>query len=538
MSDSAVRVGHPRRWVILALVLAAECMDLLDGTIVNVAAPTIRTSLHASASALQWVIGGYALAFAAGLLAGGRLGDIYGRKRLFVIGAIGFVAASTACAFAASPDVLIAWRLAQGTAAALLIPQGLGIIRAVFAPAEQGSALALFGPVIGLSAVLGPIIGGALIAADAFGSTWRLIFFVNLPLGLIAAIGAARLMPESRAPRRPDFDLVGAAIAALGMGLLIYPLIRGREAGWPAWTYLMVTGSIGSFGLLVASGRRVRRNGRDPLIEAGIFRHRAYTAGLASITVFFAGMIGMLLVLTLFLQFGEHFSAIHAGVTLAPFAVGSASGATLAATVLAPRLGRPVLQVAAVILAGGFWWLHEVIAAHGLGTTSVALIAPQLLTGAGIGMLISPLFDFILAAVTDDEVGSASGVLNAVQQLAGALGVAGIGTIFFTTLAHHGFVTAINRCLVVELATTPVLPVLTWILPRRARDGEAVDGQAGELAPRHETLAEVAASGELGAEVLVSRQPVVDCRMRVTGDRICVTGDRTSYASVEARVQP
>ena len=468
------RVSHPRRWAILALVLAAECMDLLDGTIVNVAAPTIRKDLHASAAALQWVIGGYALAFAVGLLAGARLGDIYGRKRLFVIGAIGFVVTSMACASAVSSEMLIACRLAQGTAAALLIPQGLGIIREVFAPDEQASALGLFGPVIGLSAVLGPILGGALIAANAFGSTWRLIFFVNLPLGLIAVIGAVRLMPESRPARRPGLDRVGTALAALGMALLIYPLIQGREAGWPAWTYLMVAASVASFALLVVWSRRVRRHGGDPLVEAGIFCHRAYSAGLASIIVFFAGMIGMLLVLTLFLQFGEHFSAIHAGVTLAPFAVGSATGATLAAAVLAPRFGRIVLQLAAVILAGGFWWLHEVIAAHGLRTTSLELVAPQLVTGAGIGMLISPLFDFILASVTDDEVGSASGVLNAVQQLAGAVGVAAIGTLFFSTLTHHGFVAAVNHCLVVELATTPVLLVLTRMLPARAREPEAL----------------------------------------------------------------
>jgi MFS family permease len=406
-----------------------------------------------------------------------------------VIGATSFVATSTACAFAVSPEMLIACRLAQGAAAALLIPQGLGIIRDIFAPAERGSALALFGPVIGLSAVLGPIIGGALIAANAFGSTWRLIFFINLPLGLIAAIGAARLMPESHAPRRPDLDLVGTALTAVGMGLLIYPLIQGREAGWPAWTYLMVAGSVAAFGLMVAWSRRVRRNGRDPLIEASIFRHRAYTAGLASIVVFFAGMIGMLLVLTLFLQFGEHFSAIHAGITLAPFAIGSATGATLAAAVLVPRFGRTVLQIAAIILAAGFWWLHQVIAAHGLDTTSLSLVAPQLLTGAGIGMLISPLFDFILASVTDDEVGSASGVLNAVQQLAGAVGVAGVGTIFFTTLTHHGFVTAINHCLVVELATTPVLLILTRMLPPRAHETEAVDGQPSGITPRRETVA-------------------------------------------------
>jgi MFS family permease len=263
--------------------------------------------------------------------------------------------------------------------------------------------------VIGLSAVLGPIAGGALIAANAFGSGWRLIFFVNLPLGLIAAIGAARLMPESRSPKPPSLDIVGTLFAALGMGLLIYPLIQGREADWPAWTYLMIAASAASFALLAVWLRRERQRGHDPLIEASIFKHRAYTAGLATIVVFFAGMIGTLLVLTLFLQLGQHFSAIHAGVTLAPFAVGSAIGATLAGALLVPRFGRLVLQFACLILAAGVLWLRHTILAHGLHADSLLLVAPQLVVGIGMGMMISPLFDFTLASVTDTEVGSASG---------------------------------------------------------------------------------------------------------------------------------
>jgi EmrB/QacA subfamily drug resistance transporter len=465
-------MNHPRRWAILALVLAAECMDLLDGTIVNVAAPTIRTQLHASASGLQWVIGGYGLAFAIGLITGARLGDIYGRKRVFVLGALGFVAASTACGFAVNSEMLIVCRLAQGTAAALLIPQGLGIIRSVFASEDLGSAFGFFGPVIGLSSMLGPIIGGALIDANVFGSSWRLIFFVNLPVGLLAALGAVRLMPESTAPRPPRLDLVGTLLAAVAMGLLIYPLIQGQSQGWPLWTYAMIAGSVVTFGLLVTWTRYAQKSGCDPLVVASVFCHRAYVAGLGSIIVFFAGMIGTLLILTLYVQFGEHFTPIHAGVTLAPFALGSAGGAVLAATVLVPRFGRTVLQVGAVIIAGGIWWLRDVIAAHGLSTTSWALAPPQIVLGVGIGMLISPLFGFILASVTDDEVGSASGVVNACQQLAGAVGVAVLGTIFFATLGHAGFVAAVNRCLLIELCTLPALVVLTGLLPRQAREDE------------------------------------------------------------------
>jgi EmrB/QacA subfamily drug resistance transporter len=320
-------VNHPKRWAILALVLAAESMDLLDGTIVNVAAPTIRNSLHTSASGLQWIVSGYALAFAVGLIAGGRLGDIYGRKRLFVIGALGFVAASTACGFATSESMLIACRLAQGTAAAMLIPQGLGIIHGVFAPKDQASALTIFGPVIGVSAMLGPILGGTLINVDLLGSGCRLVFFVNLPLGLAAALGAAILMPECYPVLRPRLDLLGAALVAVGMGLLVYPLIQGQAAGWPAWSFIMFAASAASFTAFVLWIHRMQHSDRDPLVEPSIFGRRAYVAGLGSVIVFFAGMIGTLLVMTLFLQFGERFTPVHAGLTVAPLALGSAIGA-------------------------------------------------------------------------------------------------------------------------------------------------------------------------------------------------------------------
>jgi len=484
LSASYPRVGHPRRWAVLALVLAAECMDLLDGTIVNVAAPAIRTELHASTAALQWIISGYALAFAIGLITGARLGDRYGRKRLFVMGSVGFAVTSLAAALAVSPAMLIGCRLAQGAAAALLIPQGLGIIREVFAPAELGRAFAVFGPVIGLSAVLGPIIGGTLVSLDAFGTGWRLIFLVNPPLAIAAAIGAARIMPESRAPRASRPDGLGTVLCAAAMGLLIYPLIQGREAGWPIWTYLMMAASVLAAGLLAAWSRRQGLRGHGTLIETSVFRHRGYSAGLASVVVFFAGMAGTLLTLTVYLQFGEHFSAVHAGLTLAPFAAGSAVGAVLAATVVVPRLGRGALQVAAVLIAAGAWWLRAIIAAHGLATSSAELIPAQLILGAGIGMLISPLFDFILASVKDHEVGSASGVLNATQQLASAIGVAAIGTVFFSTLSHAGFAAAISRSLEIQLGIAAALFVLALALPRRPRDDQAAPAEpAAETEP-------------------------------------------------------
>src|SRR5580698_9273051 len=199
---------------------------------------------------------------------------------LVLAGSAGFAAASLAAALSVSPAMLIGSRLAQGAAAALLIPQGLGIIRDVFAPAERGRAFAFFGPVLGLSAVLGPIIGGALVSLNSFGTGWRLIFLVNLPLAVATAIGAARIMPESRAARAPRPDGLGTLLGAAAMGLLIYPLIQGREAGWPAWTYLMMAASVLTAGLLAAWSRRRGLRGQGTLIETSVFRHRGYSAGL------------------------------------------------------------------------------------------------------------------------------------------------------------------------------------------------------------------------------------------------------------------
>src|SRR4051794_29114217 len=281
--------AHPRRWAILVLVLLVECMDLLDGTIVNVAAPSIRADLGSTLSALQWIAGGYALTFAVGLVTGGRLGDIFGRKRLFLAGVAGFMTASLLCGVAPSTESLIAFRLLQGACAALMIPQGFGIIRAAFGPDEIGKAFALFGPVIGLSAVFGPVLGGVLVD----GPGWRWIFFVNLPLAAAALVAGTRLLPESRAEDPPTLDLPGAALITTAAGLLVYPLIKGREAGWPAWTFVSMAASVAVLAAFVLVERRRERAGVSPLVTMSLFGKRAFSAGLACALVFFAGMIGL-----------------------------------------------------------------------------------------------------------------------------------------------------------------------------------------------------------------------------------------------------
>jgi EmrB/QacA subfamily drug resistance transporter len=478
-------VAHPRRWLILFVILAAECMDLLDGTIVNVAAPTIHHDLGTSSTALQWIIGGYPLAIAVGLITGGRLGDLFGRRRLFVIGAAGFTLASVLCGLAPSTGALIGARLLQGAAGALMLPQGLGIIRDVFPGDELPKAFGVFGPVMGSAALLGPIVGGGLIGLDLFTSGWRMVFFINLPLGIAAVIGAVRLVPESRSEKAARLDVGGVALVSTAAILLVYPLIQGRELGWPVWTYVSMAASVAAFGLFWLHLARRVKAGADPLVTPTVFTHRGYSGGLLVLTLFFAGMIGSSLALTLFLQIGQGYSAIHAGLTFIPLSLGVAIAAPLSAGLLMPRVGGrlPIQAGGAVSLAG-----YGLLIATVDGTTHVSswnILPGLVLVGLGMGLFIAPLFDTILAAVTDRETGSASGVLNALQQLAGAIGVAVLGTVFFSAVAHAGFQSALERTLWWQIGLTVAMLAATTLLPKWAREPQdaviavAVDPPAG-----------------------------------------------------------
>jgi EmrB/QacA subfamily drug resistance transporter len=475
-------IPNPRRWLILWVVLAAECMDLMDGTIVNTAAPSIRGELHTSLAALQWIVGGYALALAVGLVVGGRLGDRFGRRRLFLIGAAGFTVSSVLAGLAPNTGALVAFRLAQGLAAALMLPQGFGLIREAFG-AEMGKAFAVFGPVMGSAAILGPIVGGGLVDLDVAGVGWRSIFFVNLPLGAAALYGAAKVVPESRAPQPPRLDLVGAFLVSIAGVLAVYPLIQGREHGWPAWSYGMMAASVALLGVFAVHIRRRDRAGRDPIVTPSVFSKRGYTGGLLVLVAFFSGMIGMFLTLMLYLQAGHGFGPAHAGLTLVPFSLGTAIASGVSGGYLGPKIGRACLQLGIGVGLGGVIWLISTV--HGAGAhVTLWDLAPSLFTiGVGFGLLIVPLFDVILAAVDHHEAGSASGVLNALQQLASAMGVAVIGTVFFSEIAHGGFGHALETSLWVQAALLVAALVFTPLLPRKAR-AEEWGGDEAAAAPQ------------------------------------------------------
>ncbi len=474
-------IFYRHRWLILAVVLAAECMDLIDSTVVNVAAPQIARQFHASSTSLQWIVGGYPLAIAVGLITGGRLGDLIGRKRMFLMGAAGFVLASTLCGLAPDTTVLIAARLIQGGFAALMLPQGFGILREVFPPDERQQAFAIFGPVIGFSAVLGPIIGGSLIDWNLFGSGWRLVFLVNVPLGIAAIIGAARLLPPSLPDRGTRLDLTGTALVSGFAVLVVYPLIQGRVYGWPWWTYTMIAAGIALLLGFAAHQRRRDAAGQAPLVTPSVFGHRGYSAGLVFAMLFFSGMGGALLCATLFLQIGQGFTPIHAAICTVPLSVGLVIGAGLSGGVLGPKFGRRTLQAGLAVSVLG--WVLLAVALRGHSTIGFLDLMPGLLvTGVGLGLVVAPMFDIILASVTDAETGSASGVLNAGQQLANSIGVAVLGTIFFDAITSGDFHLGLRRVLIVQIGTTLALLALSPLLPRFAREPKAPSKAELELA--------------------------------------------------------
>jgi EmrB/QacA subfamily drug resistance transporter len=429
--------SHRWRWQALFVILAAEVMDLVDSTIVNVGAPSIRNDIGGSYTEIQWLAAGYTLAFAVGLMTGGRLGDVFGRKRMFLLGSIGFLAASLLCSLAQDAPQLIAARVLQGLAGAILLPQGLGMMRSMFAdPVERAKAFTTFGPVMGLSAVFGPIIAGGLIDLDLFGTEWRSLFWINVPLGLFAILGGIKFLPTEEHHERVKLDMIGVAIAGTAMFALVFPLVEGRELDWPLWTFLMAAASIPLFGWFAWHQLRLERAGRAPLVMPSLFRERAFNGGMVFMSSFFAAMAGLMLCFGLFVQIGLGYSPLRAGLTMVPMSVGVAIGASLSGT-LANKVGRIFLHLGTTLMATGSLAIAFTLVITGSDIASWQFVPSLLLTGIGCGLVFAPFFGIVLAGVRDNEMGSASGSLNAVQQFGGALGVAVVATLFFSLVGSQ-----------------------------------------------------------------------------------------------------
>ncbi len=469
----------PRVWAGFAVVLAAMILNILDSTIVNVAAPAIQRDLRLSDSALEWIAASYTLSLAVGLMTGARLGDMFGRRRILLVGLTGFVLASVTCSCAWSPGALIAARVAQGLAAALMMPQCFGLIRDLFPPARMGTAFAALGPVIGLSTVLGPVVAGLLVRADLLGTGWRALFLINVPVGVFALALGARVLPSAR-PRRAglQLDAVGTCLMAVVAFLIVFPLVDGRTLGWPGWIFGVLAAAVPVLAAFVVHQRRRLAAGRSPLVEYSVLRKRSYLSGVAFVLVFFATIVGFSLTVGLFLQLGLGWSPLRSALYLAALAVGAFLGSGVGAWA-ATAVGRPILHVGLTLMGAGIVLLYLSLRGSG-GDVGFGELAPGLAVfGTGMGMIFVPLFSIVIGDIEDHEVGSASGLLESVQQLGASLGVATLATLFFSRFALQDGgpraavaagrqLTAVEDTLLATLVLIGVGLVLACFLPRRA----------------------------------------------------------------------
>lgn len=427
--------ADPRRWVALFVLLLASFMNLIDVTIVNVALPILEKNLGASPSQIEWVVAGFVLSFALGLLPFGRLGDIVGRTRMFLIGVGAFTAASALCGLAPSIEWLIVARVLQGLAGAAMTPQVLAIAQVTFPPEEKGQAFSLFGLSAGLAAVSGPILGGLLIGADLWGLDWRPIFLVNVPVGIAAVVAGWFLIP--RTPGHPDLrnDFVGIALFAAASVALVFPLIEGRAYGWPLWCFALMGGALVLTAMFVLWERRLARLGQPQLLNFSLISNPNYLLGLLVTTVFASGVPAMFMIISLTLQSGFGLTPLQSGLVNTPFSVG-----VLLVSLFIGRLGQRYLRarlgLGAAILMVGIGWVDFVI--RGLGDTvnQLHFLPPLFLAGLGLGLAFSGLFQTVLSSVPSRDAGAGSGALQAFQQFGGAVGVALVGEIFFTALGQ------------------------------------------------------------------------------------------------------
>jgi EmrB/QacA subfamily drug resistance transporter len=448
----AAGIAAARRRLPLLVMLSGTLLVVLDFFIVNVALPAIQQDLHASSSALQWIVAGYGLATAAGLITGGRLGDLFGRPRAFKAGLLLFTLASVACGFAPDAATLVAARIAQGAAGAILQPQVLAMMSITYAGAARARAFAAYGLTLGLGATLGQLLGGALLVADWGGLGWRSCFLINLPFGLAALALAPRALAGIADTRtKSRIDVVGVLLAAGVAVAVVWPLVEGRAAGWPAWTFLVLAGAFVLLGVLLQQQAARERSGRDPLLPSSLLADRRFRAGLATGLVFYAGNASLYFVLALHLQQTLRLSPLQSGVVFSALALGFFL-TSMAAPQLAKRFGGAPIARGALLLACAH--LLQWVNAQGLPAGFLTLGVPLLLLqGAGLGMVMAPLSSAVLARVAPQHSGVASGLLATVQHAGNALGVALVGALYFRSTDHGDFAASLAYLAVTALLT-------------------------------------------------------------------------------------
>jgi EmrB/QacA subfamily drug resistance transporter len=457
-----------RNGLVLAVVLVGTFMAILDVAIVNVAIPSIRKDLHASYGGVELVISAYTLTYACLLVTGGRLGDLFGRRRMFIAGLLAFSASSALCGAAPNLSVLIAARALQGVGGALMYPQVLAIIQVTFDGQERARALGIFGSVVGIAAIAGQLVGGALLALNVFGLTWRPVFLVNVPLGILAAVAALLVLPGERPESHTRLDFGGVGLIGVALLLLAVPLLEGRDHGWPAWMLICLVLSLPALAVFLAYERRMEARGGSPLVPLRLFRNPGFAGGIPIAMLFMASYASFLLILAVYLQAGLGFSPLHSGAVYTPAAVGFFI-TSLGAPKLVPLLGRHVLSVGYVIAALGLLATAATAAAAGSSLVGWELAPTLFIAGLGQGLGMSPLVGTIIAGLEPAEAGAGAGVVTTTLQTGNVLGVALGGLLFFTILGsgHPGapFANAFADTLPVCAALLLVAATLVHRLP-------------------------------------------------------------------------
>ncbi|MFD6875700.1 MULTISPECIES: MFS transporter [unclassified Streptomyces] len=437
MSTDTHTTGHPRptgagraATITLVVVLIAELMNALDGSIVHTALPSIQADTGATSAAVQWIPAAYTLTFALALITGGRLGDLFGRRRVFISGTTVFTLASLLCGIATSPELLVAARALQGAGAAAMVPQVMAVIAVTFQGESQAKAFGMYGMIMSLGGIMGPVLGAVLTAADIAGLGWRAIFLINLPIGLAAVLFALRFIPESREQQARRLDPLGMLLSAAGMLLIAYPLTVGGEKHWPAWSFGMLAAGVVVLAVFVAQQRAKTAKDGSALVALSLFKSKAFAGGLTAQLVF--GLVSGMFLLTwvLFMQSGLGLTPGQFAPASIAISIGGMAGAMLASK-WAGRHLRRVPQAGAVLIAVTLVGYQLLVSTQQTGMPFVAAVAPMILVGAGFGMVGAGLAGLTLSQVGHQDAGSAAGLFNSAMQLGTALGIAAASVVFF-----------------------------------------------------------------------------------------------------------
>ncbi|MDR3464081.1 MAG: MFS transporter [Beijerinckiaceae bacterium] len=450
--------GDPRRWFALPVLLTGAFLPVLDFNVVNLALPAIRQNLGATSSDLQFVISAYAATYAVFLITGGRLGDWLGRKRMFMLGVAGFTIASMLCGTAWSPAILIAGRILQGLTATVMAPQVLASIRVLFPASEQGKALGLYGATFGLANITGQILGGVLVSSHPFGFTWQAIFLINVPIGVAAIVGSLFFLNDSRADHAQNFDIGGVVLLSATLGLLVYPLVEGRETGWPLWIVAMLLVSPIVLIAFIRFERRLTARGGAPLVDFSLFREPGFAIGIAMAMVFYM-LSSFYLTVSVYLQGGLHLTPLDAGLRTLPFAFGYFTSSFASAGIV-QRLGPRALTLGFIIQIIGFGMVILSV----FGVTPEYIEIALLVAGLGYGIVVPSVIKAVISGVDQRHAGLASGMVISTFQIGAALGVAIVGGVFFTVLGSGQDLAAHVRAFATALGCNVALLTLGGVL--------------------------------------------------------------------------